>query len=199
MPNSTYERLTREHTPRQFAVAVASRSSLWLGEDHLLLVDCSGATETYKRFYFRDIQAITIRKTNGRAIWNRIFAGILCFFAVVFFMIMLAANWNTVSITVAAIFLTGFALPLLGNNLLGSMCACQIRTAVQIEDVPSLTRLARARKVLDRVRPLIVAAQGQLAEEEVTLRLQQILRAGNPTAPATPEPATPGAVPPVMS
>jgi hypothetical protein len=36
-----------------------SHPSLWLGEDHLLCVDSNGYAETYKRFYFRDVQAIT--------------------------------------------------------------------------------------------------------------------------------------------
>src|SRR5208283_5906459 len=70
MAEPQYQRLTRERTPARFAVASIARSSLWLGDDHLLFVECTGYTETYKRFYFRDIQAITIRKTTTHAVWN---------------------------------------------------------------------------------------------------------------------------------
>ena len=38
--------------------------SLWIGEDHLLLVELRGFTETYRRFYFRDVQAIILRRTD---------------------------------------------------------------------------------------------------------------------------------------
>jgi hypothetical protein len=44
---------------------------------------------------------------------------------------------------------------------------------VQVEELPSLSRLPRARKVLTRLRPLIVAAQGQLAPEEIPAKMQE--------------------------
>src|SRR5205085_1469887 len=51
-----------------------SRSALFTADDHLLLCDYrTGFTERYKRFYFRDIEAIIIRKTSlwlyGIMIW----------------------------------------------------------------------------------------------------------------------------------
>ena len=42
------------------------RSTLWLGPDHLLLVQSTPVSETYRRFYFRSIQNVTVRKTNLR-------------------------------------------------------------------------------------------------------------------------------------
>ena len=70
MPEKEYHRLTRARPRSAFAVAFISRSSLWLGRDHLLCVDSSGYTETYKRFYFRDIQAVTIVATKRRTVFN---------------------------------------------------------------------------------------------------------------------------------
>ena len=46
--------------------------TVWLGRDHLLLVSRAGYTENYKRFYFRDIQAIIIRKTVTSLIGNTV-------------------------------------------------------------------------------------------------------------------------------
>ena len=43
---------------------------LYLGPDHLLQTASTGYSETYKRFYFRDIQAIVIRKTNAGLFWT---------------------------------------------------------------------------------------------------------------------------------
>ena len=62
MAEKEYQRLTRARLRRAgFFTAVATRSSLWLGKDHLLCIDSNGYGEDYKRFYFRDIQTITLR------------------------------------------------------------------------------------------------------------------------------------------
>src|SRR5580698_7690109 len=40
------------------------RTKLWLGTDHLLLVEQLILVERYKRFYYRDIQAITATRSS---------------------------------------------------------------------------------------------------------------------------------------
>jgi hypothetical protein len=47
-----------------------SLCTVWMARDHLLLISRTGYTETYKRFYFRDIQAVIIRKTATAFVWN---------------------------------------------------------------------------------------------------------------------------------
>ena len=196
MAEEKYQRLTRERTPMRFSVAFVSRSSLWLGYDHLLFVECTGYTETYKRFYFRDIQAFTICQTKTRAVWNWVLGALTALCALPILL------WHENGIESGAVIFFGiillfFAALLLLNNFFGATCACQIRTAVQTEDLPSLCRVRQTRKVLDKIRPLIVAAQGQLTAEEVSARMQETIRAQNPTQP--PEPSSPGSLPPVMS
>jgi hypothetical protein len=166
--------------------AFATRSSLWLGNDHLLSVDSTGYTEEYKRFYFRDIQVVTIRKTKRRVVWNWVLgtAIVLCLpgLATVLFS---DARSEMGAFVMWGIFASLFAVPLLINNILGPTCACQLRTAVQIEELPSLCRVRRARKVLNRIRPLIAAVQGQLAPEEIPARMRELVES----------PATPGGAP----
>jgi hypothetical protein len=82
-----------------------------------------------------------------------------------------------------------FGVPLLINNLLGSTCACTLRTAVQIEDLPSLCRLPKTRRILNLLRPLIVQAQGQLAPEEIPARLEAWTAAAAAKAPIELTPA----------
>src|SRR5580698_2302749 len=77
MAQKQYQRLTRPRARAQFAVVYRTRSALWLGGDHLLLVETSGFTENYKRFYFRDIQAITVQETRRGQVWNFIRGGVL--------------------------------------------------------------------------------------------------------------------------
>src|ERR1051326_1750933 len=73
MPEREYTRLTRARRRAKFAVSSAGSSSLWLGKDHLLCIDTTGYTEAYKRFYFRDIQALSLRKTDGYKWWSLAF------------------------------------------------------------------------------------------------------------------------------
>ena len=90
-----------------------------------------------------------------------------------------------------------FGIPLCFNILLGATCACEIRTAVQTEELSSLVRLRQTNRVLDKIRPLIVAAQGQLTAAEVSARLQETSSFQSPTQPAEQPLASP--VPPVSS
>lgn len=40
------------------------KNTLWAGPDHLLLVMSTGVSETYRRFYYRDIRYIVAGKTG---------------------------------------------------------------------------------------------------------------------------------------
>jgi hypothetical protein len=48
-----------------------------------------------------------------------------------------------------------------------------VQTAVQNESLPSLNRVRRARRILNRLRPLIASAQGELAPKEIAARFQE--------------------------
>jgi hypothetical protein len=152
------------------------RIQLWQGEDHLLLVEYDGAREYYKRFAYGDIQAIIIRKTNEALATN------IALMAIAGFFVAVAISVSDTAGRIILLVMGGFfGLLLLFNALPGASCRCWIRTAVQTDDLPSLSRLRRARKVLERIRPLIVEAQGQLAPEEVAARMQELVA---PTAAA---------------
>jgi hypothetical protein len=174
MPEEQYQRLTWGRRRQLGFIAVAySRSSLWLGKDHLLAVDSKDFSETYKRFYFRDIQAISLRLTPRRQIWNWVLAvpTALCL-AGWAYDLLVTRSVSPGGVVAGVVVTLLFVLPLLVNNLLGPTCACKLRTAVQTEDLPSLGRLRKTRRILDRLRPLIVQAQGQLLPEEIPSRLR---------------------------
>ena len=137
---------------------------LWLGPDHLLAVHSTGYSEDYKRFYFRDIQAIITRKTEFGKIVN---AG-LVFLSMVFLAPALAATGALQLILgiCAAISILAFLL----NWWRGPTCVCHIRTAVQTEKLPSLNRLRTVRKVLGILRPMVEQAQGTLTPGELQRR-----------------------------
>ena len=129
---------------------------LWLGRDHLLAVHSTGYSEDYKRFYFRDIQAIITRKTEFGKIVN---AGLVCL-SIVFLAPALAASGALqLFLGICAAILV---LALLVNWGRGPTCVCHIRTAVQTENLPSLNRLHTVRKVLAILRPVVEKAQSTL-------------------------------------
>lgn len=170
MAEPPYHRLTRSAARSAFGGLYGFRASLWLGADHVLGIDTTGYTESYKRFYFRDIQAITIRKTRSGKLGSLIcglMAGLLALLAVAAF----RSGNNVLAYTLGICGSVALAA-LLVSLAAGPTCACELRTAVQTEQLPSLNRLRRARKVLNRLRPLIAEAQGRLAPEEIAAHLR---------------------------
>jgi hypothetical protein len=142
------------------------RVQLWQGKDHLLMVDWDGYREHYRRFGYSDIQAFIIRKTQTGKIVNSILSALIVLVMLPAFSSMSADDFLTSGIIggVIALFLTV-------NIVLGPTCKCYIQTAVQCEVAPSLDRLRRARTVIGILRPLIVAAQGELAPGEAESRM----------------------------
>lgn len=180
MPEIQYRRLTRPGSRSGFAIPVWSSGSLWLGPDHLLSVESGGYTETCKRFYFRDIQAIIIQESKQRMSWNAILSVPLAAS-----LIGLAHTPRDNGVVIVCLVFAAFLLLfLLINNISGTGCICRVRTAVQIEVLPSLNRVRKARRVFAEIHPLIVAAQGgELTGEAVTARMREWLASTAEPAP----------------
>lgn len=148
------------------------RVRLFFAPDHLLQVKSTGYSETYSRFYFRDIQAIQLRQTP----FGTIITGALAGFTVLFAFAALMTD-DIAQIVWAAFF--GVCLVLLAVNFFrGPTCDCQIRTAVQTRRLDSLNRLKQAQKFLAQIKPEIDAVQGVLPPEEVARRLDLLRQTG---------------------
>ncbi len=172
MATHDYTKLSPARRMRGFSVVSVTRSNLWLGSDHLLCIESEGFNESYRRFYFRDIQAVILRRTlRARAI------GLVSGIPAVFLAVAAIAVTDTFGRWLLAVLATLCAIPFVVNLIYGPTCTCQLRTAVQTEDVPSLGRVRRARRVLNRIRPLIAEAQGQLSPEEISNRFRERIAA----------------------
>jgi hypothetical protein len=164
---------------------------LYLAADHLLLVASSGFNESYKRFFFRDIQRLSVRCTNGRLWWNLVF-GVpfgLCALIVLLGAIDISKRGFRPDDFLA---LLGFGIPgfiflcfLVANTILGPACICELQTAVQTRRLPTLNRVPRARKVIAQLKPLIKAAQEPMPPEELARRIDAV-RSGTVAASAAP-------------
>jgi hypothetical protein len=142
-------------------------SGLWIAEDHLLCVISNRFMEEYKRFYFQDIQSITIVTTQRRRKWNFVLASLILLTLIA---VASLPDGRFFWIWFATIF--GFFLFL--NNALGPTCTAFLRTAVQVEELSSLNRVRRAHKVLAQLGPLIKSVQGELTPEETSTRLREL-------------------------
>jgi hypothetical protein len=137
--------------------------SYWIGPDHLLIVTTAFPFETYRRFFFSDIQAMICQRTRTGTIWT----------------IALAA-WAAISLSLCLVFTfqspdssvaIGFwifsfvvsSISLLLNQLRGPTCVAHLSTAVQTTVLPYLTRWRKAQRLLNELRPLIMAAQSEPA------------------------------------
>ena len=182
MAEKEYRRLTRPRLRYKGVARATTRSSLWLGKDHVLSIEATNFTERYRRFYFRDIQAILIRRTKRRMTWNWI---LLVLLIPALFVANAARTAGGGPQILAAMFLLIVVVPLIFNNVLGPTCAVYFRTAVQIEEVPSLSRIRRSRKTIERLRPLITAVQETMGPGEMSARILA-MQSGKPVSPASP-------------
>ena len=142
-----------------------SRNSLWLGKDYLLHVINRGYTEDYRRFYYRDVQAILIRQTRVGFVLKIV----LGFFAALNLSLLALGrfvwNWDPVALIPLAVSAAFWVLCFFIEAAAGPTCICHLRTAVQFEKLPSLFRVRKARKAIAILRSRIENAQGSLTAQ----------------------------------
>ncbi|MHA3773053.1 hypothetical protein ACXR0O_16085 [Verrucomicrobiota bacterium sgz303538] len=140
---------------------------IWLGDDHLLSVNSTLGVESYQRFYFREIEALIIRRTKVRLIWNCIFGAVIgagiAFGAMQALAFSSAAGADQTLQSVIFGFLgtpTILALVfLIINTLRGQSCSVWIQTAGGTARLGTPVRIRPARRFVERIAPLIEQAQ----------------------------------------
>ena len=164
-----------------------AQASLWVGPDHLLYALNEGYAEYYRRFYFRDIQAIMLRKTSAGAWWNVVWITLMALTTPWLFLGLQQHRHPALIITLA-VFIALCLAALLINIAKGPTCITVIRTAVQRQRIDSLRRLSVTMKAIAQLREIIENAQGRLDPAE----LEQVIREAAATDPLPPSsPASP--------
>jgi hypothetical protein len=134
-----------------------SGASLWLGSDHFLVVRNMRFSEEYRRYYYRDIQALQLRP--ARRLWFPSWvAGVLV--ALVILAIAFSFWYRAVSSGCVASLLPFLAL--IAYRSLAQGCACHVVTAVATDELAALRQMSPARKVIRAIAERAVAAQGAL-------------------------------------
>ena len=138
------------------------KASLWEGADHVLLITGTRFSEDYKRFAYRDIQALIVQKrvrSGSIGIWVAApFACVLAISIAISLPAYKAIPWSIAGVLIALLLYRSIAS-------LYFSCACYLQTAVSRQELPCLFRIWNARKALARLRANIEAAQGALPDD----------------------------------
>jgi hypothetical protein len=148
-PTQPYRRL-----PGRSGILI--RHSLWMKPDHLLCVRAYPFSQQYRRYYFKDIQALVLTELTHPA------AYFFYAFAVLFAIATLLLYprhpvWATLcGLPALLLFFLGWRTP---------DCACAIQTRVSADRLPSLGKLRTARRTIALVKAQIDQTQGELRAE----------------------------------
>lgn len=149
---------------------VIRKASLWEGSDHLFSISGTRFSEQYRRFYYRDIQALVVQKSarpGSIGVW--VLAGFAC---AVCALIARTRSFVSLGYSVGLWMPAAILALYLVYRLIVSLyysCRCYIQTAVTWEELPSLYRVWNTRKALQRIRVKIAEAQGTLDVDPQTL------------------------------
>ena len=143
-----------------------SRRSLWIGSDHLLSITNRGYSEDYKRFYYRDIRALLVRKTLAYVAGNSILGALAGIFVLLHVLGFTVWNWEEAPHIGVGFWTALFLIFFLTHLLRGPTCAVSLYTAVHAEPLPSLSRIRVARKAIAILRARVEAVQGVLSPDQ---------------------------------
>jgi hypothetical protein len=139
------------------------RCRLYLAKDHLLQVESqAGYVETYKRFYLSDIQSVQLRRTRQYLVQAVVLGLSLAGVGLSAYGVNIEVREDSARfpLIVFQFILLGILMIYFVKNLIqGPTCTCYFMTAVQLEQIPSMGRFWRARRVLRRLKPLIEESQ----------------------------------------
>jgi hypothetical protein len=142
------------------------KSSLWEGSDHFLLLRGTRFSEEYRRFYYRDIEALLVQKcARAGSIGWWVVNLIVCAVAIP----TAFTSRFPIEITGAIAMLPVLLLLARLVIALRHSCRCVVQTAVSREELPSLYRVWTAKKALGRLRDKIAEVQGVVPEDAGSL------------------------------
>lgn len=128
--------------------------SVWMGDDHILVVDGTRFHETYRRVYFRDVQALIIqRKRRFVMQWPYALA--------IPFLVVAQLQLYPYRMTIPILIVGLIAAAVLAFLSIQFGCYLDIATAVGNIRIRSVIFTWTARRLARKVTPAIVAAQGQ--------------------------------------
>ncbi len=161
-----YRRLPGRTAWLRFGGSSSPACSLWLGPDHLLKIERSTSRETYKRFFYRDIQSIVIEATDRRRI-------LAIFWACPIVIAGALLAGQVAMVWVFSLILVPFLILFFVNLALGPTSDAILVTAVGTERLSSLGRLGKAQEAVKLISSEVDKAQGALDFAQLMSRWPQ--------------------------
>ena len=167
-------------------------ASMWMGDDHLLLVNSYGFREEYKRFHLRDVQAIAVARAPRFHISSRaVVIGAFWLLAVWFGALLRPVTGHSF---LPYLWLLGGLLVVMWAIFSGVFsCRCRIYTAVSGDELPSVYRTWTARRFLAAVEPRIAQEQGVVEGPWAEAAEERDIGPPTAIAPAAPDAPAPAA------
>jgi hypothetical protein len=150
------------------------KASLWEGIDHILSVKGTRFNEEYRRFYFRDIQAVIV---ENRPRWGSL--GWWIILLILLFIASIAAAENDPHYSWVALLLLVLVLIVRLHMVFSRSCRCSLQTAVSREELPSVLRRSAAEALIRRLETRIAMEQGNLPAE-IPQQYEDIVGTVNP-------------------
>ena len=157
---------------------VGGGATYWLGPDHLLIVTQDGYHERYRRIYYRDIQALVIRRTSTWLWITVVLIGMLILMG----MLPLTIG-DVFGLWFGGINLGIWTTFLIFHLVGGPSCGCRLVTAVQNRDLPHLNRWKRASRLVDELQAEVNRVQRSPAAATTPPAPENAAPASSPATP----------------
>ncbi len=159
----SYRKLPGRTPSLRFGLVSVAQSALWLGPDHVLKVESTPGSQSYKRFDYADIQELFVQRTSRQLTISLVFGGIVALVVLGF----VASNASTASEVFGWILGLPALITLIVNIARGPTCEGYLRTAVGVERIPSFARLRPTLKAIDLITAEVEKVQGRLPSTDV--------------------------------
>jgi len=173
-----------QYTPlkgRASAGLAKAGGRVYLGPDHLLVVEQGAVIQRLYRFYYRDIEAISCTRTRG---WIYAALGMGTLAAVLFLAGYAVASTPYMEPIPGILMTAAVVVAVIAGIFLaqGPTCVTRVYTRASTARIRGLGRWRNARSAIEVIRERVAEAQGALTPEEVAEAVA--LRSG-PDVPAS--------------
>lgn len=154
---------------------IGKRSRLLFVDDHILQCNKIAGSEEYRRFFFKDLQSITVFRTLSGFISNIILSIVIIFFISLGMLVYFFAGSDVffgVGIFFGIITLIVF-IALIINLIKGSTSKTIITTLNSQDTLVLSGRFYKTKKVIDSLREYIVKEQGEFSQKDIVNKLQE--------------------------
>mgnify|MGYP001546421120 CR=1 FL=1 len=150
-------------------------SRLWIGPDHLLLVDSTGISETYRRFFYKDIQAVNLVKKNSNH-----YKMIALLLFTVLSGIAAVVSWKYYfppGLVIFCIIGPVLAVYTVRQIIKGPACDCWVYSSVQKEKLLPVGTMKAGKRFIDFLLPRVEQVQGSLSPDSISAGQKRVTAA----------------------